>query len=67
MTVKDTVLTFEERRVGWLMLAGYSIRAIACEMHVSEITVMFHRFHLCQKLDVLTREDLEERRYLLSE
>ena len=48
-------LTARELEVLSLMMAGYTNRAIASEMFVSEKTVEFHLDHIYRKIGVGTR------------
>jgi DNA-binding NarL/FixJ family response regulator len=48
-------LTSREREILQLVLAGYTNKAIAAEIYISEKTVEFHLDHIYNKIGVRTR------------
>ena len=50
-----TDLTCREMEILRLVLAGYTNKAIAAEMYISEKTVEFHLDHIYNKIGVRTR------------
>jgi DNA-binding NarL/FixJ family response regulator len=48
-------LTFRELQILQLVLAGYTNKAIAAEIYISEKTVEFHLDHIYNKIGVRTR------------
>lgn len=68
MTVMELpALSEAERKVGRLMLTGFTINEIARKLSIGDVTVMIHRYYLCQKLRVRSRKGLRKYRHLLED